>query len=41
MGLAKSKVSEVLTGKRKPDLQFLKGIHKILKIAVEFLLEHA
>lgn len=41
MGLAKSKVSEVLAGKRKPDLQFLKGIHKILKIDAEFLLEHA
>lgn len=41
MGLAKSKVSEVLAGKRKPDLQFLNGIHKILKIDAEFLLEHA
>jgi HTH-type transcriptional regulator/antitoxin HigA len=41
MGLTKSKVSEVLAGKRKPDLQFLKGIHKVLKIDAEFLLEHA
>ena len=41
MGLSKSKVSEVLSGKRKPDLQFLKGIHRILKIDAEFLLEHA
>jgi HTH-type transcriptional regulator/antitoxin HigA len=41
MGLTKSKVSEVLNGKRKPDLQFLKGIHKVLKIDAEFLLEHA
>jgi HTH-type transcriptional regulator/antitoxin HigA len=41
MGLTKSKVSEVLAGKRKPDLQFLKGIHKVLKIDAKFLLEHA
>jgi transcriptional regulator with XRE-family HTH domain len=41
MGLTKSKVSEVLAGKRKPDLKFLKGIHKILGIDAEFLLEHA
>jgi|SRR5579863_7238150 len=41
MGLAKSKVSEVLAGKRKPDLPFLKGLHKVLKIDAEFLLEHA
>lgn len=41
MGLTKSKVSEVLAGKRKPDLKFLKGIHKVLGIDAEFLLEHA
>ena len=41
LGLGKSKVSEILTGKRKPDLSFLKGVHKILKIEADFLLEHA
>jgi HTH-type transcriptional regulator/antitoxin HigA len=41
MRLTKSKVAEVLAGKRKPDLKCLKGIHKILKIDAEFLLEHA
>jgi HTH-type transcriptional regulator/antitoxin HigA len=41
MGLTKSKVSEVLSGKRKPDISFLKGIHRVLKIDAEFLLEHA
>lgn len=39
MGLAKSKVSEILNGKRKADISFLKGIHKILKIDAELLLE--
>lgn len=41
LGLGKSKVSEILSGKRKPDVVFLKGIYKVLKIDAEFLLEHA
>jgi len=41
LGLGKSKVSEILSGKRKPDLIFLKGVHKLLKIDAGFLLEHA
>ena len=41
IGQTKSKVSEVLAGKRKPDIQFLKGIYKVLKIDAEFLLENA
>jgi HTH-type transcriptional regulator/antitoxin HigA len=36
-----SKVSEILSGKRKPDVVFLKGIHKLLKIDAEFLLTHS
>jgi antitoxin component HigA of HigAB toxin-antitoxin module len=39
IGLAKSKVSEILSGKRKADITFLKGIHKILKIDAGRLLE--
>ncbi len=39
MGLAKSKVSEILNGKRKADISFLKGIHKVLKIDAGLLLE--
>jgi len=39
MGLAKSKVSEILTGKRKADISFLKGIHKVLKIDADLLLD--
>ncbi len=41
MGLAKSKVSEIMNGKRKADIQFLKGIHKLFKIDAELLLEIA
>jgi HTH-type transcriptional regulator / antitoxin HigA len=40
LGLGKSKVSEILSGKRKPDVPFLKGIYKVLKIDANFLLEH-
>ena len=40
IGLQQSKVSEILSGKRKPDLPFLKGVHKVLKIDANFLLEH-
>lgn len=39
IGLAKSKVSEILNGKRKADIPFLKGIHKVLKIDAGLLLE--
>lgn len=41
IGVGQSKVSEILSGKRKPDIPFLKGVHKILKIDAGFLLEHA
>ena len=38
IGLAKSKVSEILNGKRKADIPFLKGIHKVLNIDAGLLL---
>jgi HTH-type transcriptional regulator/antitoxin HigA len=41
IGLGKSKVSEILSGKRNPDVKFLKGVYKVLKIDADFLLEHA
>lgn len=41
LGLGKSKLSEILNGKRKPDVAFLKGIYKYLNIDPGFLLEHA
>lgn len=39
IGQPKSKVSEILNGKRKPDIQFLKGIYKLFKIDGSVLLE--
>ncbi|MEO6637409.1 MAG: helix-turn-helix domain-containing protein [Ginsengibacter sp.] len=41
LGLGKSKISEILAGKRKADVSFLKGLHKVLKIDANFLLENA
>lgn len=41
IGISKSKVSEILNGKRKADIPFLKGIHKILKIDATLLLKIA
>jgi antitoxin component HigA of HigAB toxin-antitoxin module len=40
LGLGKSKVSEILAGKRKPDIPFLKGIYRVLKVDAKFILEH-
>lgn len=41
LGVGKSKVSEIMNGKRKPDIGFLKGVHRVLNIDAGFLLEHA
>lgn len=41
IGVGQSKVSEILAGKRKPDIPFLKGVYRVLKIDANFLLEHA
>lgn len=41
LGMAKSKLSEILTGKRQPDVAFLKALHMQLKMDAAFLLEHA
>ena len=41
LGIAPSKLSEILSGKRKPDVLFLKGLYKVLNIDPGFLLEHA
>ena len=41
LGLGKSKLSEILSGKRKPDVPFLKALYKKLKIDPAFLLDHA
>ena len=41
LGLGKSKLSEILSGKRKPDVLFLKAVYKKLKVDPAFLLDHA
>lgn len=41
MGVAEPKLSQILTGKRKPDVQFLKTAYKILHIDPAFLIEKA
>ena len=40
LGLGKSKLSEILSGKRKPDLPLLKALYKKLKVDPAFLLDH-
>lgn len=39
--IGKSKLSEILTGKRKPDIPFLKAVYKKLNVDPGFLLDHA
>lgn len=39
--ISPDKLSQILTGKRKPDIEFLKKVKKALHIDADFLLEHA
>jgi HTH-type transcriptional regulator/antitoxin HigA len=39
LGIANSKFSQILRGRRKPDITFLKAAHKKLKIDAKFLLD--
>ena len=41
LGLGKSKLSEILNGKRKPDVPFLKALYQKLNIDPAFLLDHS
>lgn len=41
LGLGRPKLSQILNGKREPDVTFLKAAYKILKIDPAFLLEKA
>jgi HTH-type transcriptional regulator / antitoxin HigA len=41
LGIGAPKLSQILTGKREPDVTFLKALHKKLNIDAEFLLTHA
>lgn len=40
LGIGKPKLSQILTGKRKPDVFFLKAIYNKLKIDPKFILDH-
>ena len=40
LGLGTSKLSQILNGKREPDVIFLKAIHSKLGISGDFLLEN-
>lgn len=40
LGLRTSKLSQILNGKREPDVPFLKAIHEKLGISGDFLLEN-
>lgn len=41
LGLGTSKLSQILSGKREPDVSFLKAVHRKLGISGDFLLENA
>ncbi len=40
LGIGAPKLSQILTGKREPDVAFLKAAHKKLNMDAEFLLTH-
>jgi antitoxin component HigA of HigAB toxin-antitoxin module len=40
LGIGTSKLSQILNGKRNPDLSFLKAVHQKLGIDGNFILEH-
>ena len=40
LGLGTSKLSQILNGKREPDVTFLKAVHTKLGISGDFLLEN-
>lgn len=41
LGLGTAKLSQILSGKREPDVTFLKAVHSKLGISGDFLLENA
>jgi len=41
LGVTDAKLSQILNGKRDPDVRFLKAVHEKLKVDATFLLTHA
>lgn len=39
--ISDAKLSLIMNGKQKPDIEFLKAVHFELKVDAEFILEHA
>jgi antitoxin component HigA of HigAB toxin-antitoxin module len=40
LGIGASKLSQIMSGKREPDVVFLKAVHKRLNSDAEFILTH-
>ncbi len=40
LGMGKPKLSQILTGKRKPDVPFLKAVYHKLRLDPKFILDH-
>jgi HTH-type transcriptional regulator/antitoxin HigA len=40
LGIGKPKLSQIMNGKRKPDVSFLKAIYNKLKLDPKFILDH-
>jgi len=40
LGIGAPKLSQILSGKREPDVIFLKAVHKKLQIDADFILSH-
>ena len=40
LGIGKPKLSQILNGKRKPDVSFIKAIYEKFKVDPKFILDH-
>lgn len=41
LNVSNAKLSLIMNGKQKPDVEFLKSVHKELNVDADFLLQHA
>lgn len=41
LNVSNAKLSLIMNGKQKPDIDFLKAVHSQLQVDAEFILEHA
>ena len=40
LGVSNTKLSLILNGKQKPDIQFIKAIHAKLNVSADFIMQH-